>query len=44
MNEPLKVVLNLIFLVLCIALACVVIRDGSQIIANAGAHVMKLFG
>jgi hypothetical protein len=43
MKEPLKIVLYLIFLILGVAVASVVIRDGSQIMANTGAYIVKLF-
>ena len=43
MNRPLNVVLFIILFILGFAICAVIIKDGSEIVANLGSYIMGLF-
>ena len=43
MNKPFNAILYIVLFIFLIAIGSVVIRDGANIVANIGQHIMHLF-
>ena len=43
MNKSASTALYILLAIVCVAVACIIIQDGSNIIADLGKHIMNLF-